>query len=432
MTKQEHGVSLSELLRFFLPLAVTWMLMMFTHTIISAGLSRTVNPTVSTAAYAVALSLANIINSPLIMLRQTGIAFISSQQTFRVVQRVTVSILIIVMAISFAVAYIPAISHFVFARLLGVSADLLTATITAFRVTMFLPLTSALRCLYQSVIMVRQRTTYVSIGMFVRVAFMLAMVYSFATYHWVVGPLVGAIALVGGILVEGIMAYIFGRRLIPDGDVTTTSQEVWHFYLPLVASSFLFATAKPFINASLARMPDAAVSLAAFSVATSVAWVLISPSQNVHQVTMIFGRSKANRPLVRKFAAVLAVTSTVVLLAISLSPLGSWILTDLIQVPSELLLPTLMGVRTLAFFPLIICWQEYNMGILLLAQATRLVSLGKTVNLLATIAFIMLLAPLLPGAIAAPLAQMVGFAGEGLVLQLGLLAHNHHLLGHSQ
>ena len=58
MTQQEKNTSLGELLRFFIPLAITWMLMMFTHTIISGGLSRTLSPTVSTAAYAVALSLA--------------------------------------------------------------------------------------------------------------------------------------------------------------------------------------------------------------------------------------------------------------------------------------------------------------------------------------------------------------------------------------
>jgi len=88
VTQQEGRVSLNELLRFFMPLAVTWMLMMFTHTIISGGLSRTVNPTVSTAAYAVALSLAAIAEAPLVMTRQVTLAFVQSEQTFKVVARV--------------------------------------------------------------------------------------------------------------------------------------------------------------------------------------------------------------------------------------------------------------------------------------------------------------------------------------------------------
>mgnify|MGYP000860134344 CR=1 FL=1 len=428
MTEQRRTGNLPDLLRFYLPLAVTWMLMMFTHTIISAGLARTVNPTVSTAAYAVALSLAAIFEAPLVMLRQTGMALISSKQSFLVVRRVARITLLIFMAIVVAIGYVPALGRYVFQDILGVADELLAATIIAFRVTMLLPIASGLRCLYQSLILLNKHTTYISIGMFVRVGFMIVLIYCFSTFHWVVGPLVGAIALVSGIFIEGINAYWFGRKLIPEGEKTIMPRAVWSFYLPLIDSSLFVAMGKPFINAGLARMPDAAISLAAFSVASSFAWVLISPSQNVHQVTMMFGRNPADRPLVRKFAAAVAIISTTALLAVSFSPLGRWLLTNLIQAPAELIEPTLWGIRTLAFCPLILCWLEYNTGILLLTQATRLVSLAKTLNLLTTIAFVLTLAPFVPGAIAAPLAQLVGFASEGLVLQFGLSRDKHRLM----
>lgn len=428
MTEQKRIGQLPDLLRFFLPLAVTWMLMMFTHTIISAGLARTVDPTVSTAAYAVALSLGAIFEAPLVMLRQTGMALISSSQSFQVVRRVAAITLIIFMAIVIAIGYVPALGRFVFQDILGVADELLAATMAAFKVTMLLPIVGGLRCLYQSLILINRRTTYISIGMFIRVGFMVVLMYCFSTFRWVVGPLVGAIAIVGGIFIEGINAYWFGRRLIPEGQTTITPRTAWGFYLPLIASSLFVAMGKPFINAGLARMPDAAVSLAAFSVASSFAWVLISPSQNVHQVTMVFGRDPADRPLVRKFAATVAILSTAALVAVSFSPLGRWLLNNLIQVPAELIEPSLWGIRTLALFPLVICWLEYNTGLLLLTQATRLVSLGKTLNLLTTIAFVLTLAPLVPGAIAAPLAQLVGFAAEGVALQFGLSLQKHRLL----
>lgn len=428
MTEQTRPSILPDLLRFFLPLAVTWMLMMVTHTIISAGLARTVDPTVSTAAYAVAVSLATIFEAPLVMLRQTGMALVSSQQSFRVVQRVAFITLGAFLVIVVAIGYLPALGYLVFHNVLGVSDELLAPTVTAFRVTMLLPIASGLRCLYQSLILIQKRTTYISTGMFIRVGFMIVLVYCFATFGWVVGPLVGAITLVGGIFVEGVNAYWFGRKLVPEGEATITPRATWQFYLPLIASSLFVAMGKPFINAGLARMPDAAVSLAAFSVASSFAWVLISPTQNVHQVTMVFGRDPIHRPLVRRFAATVAAIATSTLLAVSFSPLGRWLLQALIQVPAELIEPSLWGIRTLSFVPLILCWIEYNTGLLLIAQATRLVSVGKTLNLLATIAFVLTLAPLLPGPIAAPLAQMAGFASEGLVLQFGIAIQKHRLL----
>src|SRR5690554_5044883 len=140
MTEQRRTGNLPDLLRFYLPLAVTWMLMMFTHTIISAGLARTVDPTVSTAAYAVALSLGAIFEAPLVMLRQTGMALISSKQSFQIVRRIAGITLLIFMAIVVAIGYVPALGRFVFQDILGVADELLAATITAFRVTMLLPI----------------------------------------------------------------------------------------------------------------------------------------------------------------------------------------------------------------------------------------------------------------------------------------------------
>lgn len=337
MTKQARTSILPDVLRFFLPLAVSGMLMMFTHTIINPGLARTVDPIISTAAYAVAVSLGAIFEAPLVMLRQTGMALISSRQSYQVVLLMANITVIFFMTIVLAIGYVPALGHFAFQDILGVADELLAPTISAFRVTMLLPISSALRCLYQSLILLNKRTTYITIGMFIRVAFMIALVYCFSTFRWVVGPLVGAIAIVGGIFIEGVSAYWFGRKLIPEGETTITPRAAWQFYLPLIASSLFVAMGKPFINAGLARMPDAAISLAAFNVATSFAWVLISPSQNMHQVTMVFGRDRGHRPLVRRFGAALAIISTASLWAISFSPLGRWLLDALIQVPAELM-----------------------------------------------------------------------------------------------
>lgn len=421
MIQQEDKASLSELLRFFMPLAVTSMLMMGTHTIISGGLSRTINPTVSTAAYAVALSLAAIAEAPLTMIRQVSLALVQSRDSFNAVGRVLIATLTFFMLTVLAIGYVAPLGRLVFQGVLGVSDDLLQATLKAFRITMFLPLASGLRCIYQGVIMVRRRTTYISTGMFVRVSFMIFLIFGFTRYGWVKGPLVGAITLVGGIFVEGAMAFFFGRKLIPESEATISTPAVWRFYVPLIASSLMVSMGKPFINGGLARLPDAVVALAAFSVASSFAWVFVSPSQNIHQLTMVFGRNAPNLPLIRRFSIIFAIASTVVLVTIAFSPLGHYFLQELIRVPAEMLQPTLMAVRTLSFFPLIMCWLEYNTGLLLLSQATRIVGISKATNLIATITFVVFLAPHLPGPIAAPLAQMVGFSCEGLLLHVGRL-----------
>lgn len=420
MTEQERAAGLPELLRFFAPLAVTWMLMMFTHTIISAGLARTSNPTIATAAYAIALSFGEIFEAPLVMIRQTGIAFITGRQSFQTVRQVTLVTIAIFMVIVSTIAYIPPLTRFMFQDILGVTNDLYTAAVLGFRVTMFFPLVSGLRSLYQSIILVNRRTIYISLGVIVRVSFVALVVFGLVRTSQVPGVLVGAIAIVGAVLAEAIPASYFGSRLQTDAGSPIATRTVRRFYLPLIASSLFVTMGKPFINAGLTRMPEATVSLAAFSVATSLAGILISPSHNIHQLTMVFGRSQQNLPLVRKFAVGFSFVTTSLLLLVSFSPLGTWILTGPINIPQEMLAPTQLALRLLACFPLLIGWLEYNTGILLLSQSTRIVSLGKTLNLFSTIAFVLLLAPRLPGPIAAPLAQVVGLSSEGLVLQIGM------------
>jgi hypothetical protein len=412
----ERKVGLNELLRFFIPLGITSSLMMFTHSIISAGLSRTVSPVVSTAAHAVAVSLSDMAGGPLCQIRQTAMVLISSRQSFQTVRRVYVITMACFVAIMLAIAYVPLAGSFVLQGLLGVKDELFPATLTAFRVTMFLPLLSGLRFLYHGVITSRRETRYISIGMMFRVAFMVILIFSFVRWRFVVGPLVGSLTLVSGVGLECLLSYLFGRKLIPDGEQTVSDREVWRFYLPLIASALVFSMGKPFINAGLARMPDAAVSLAAFSVASSLAWVIVCPSQTTHMLTLVFGREQENRPLVRRFATVLAIGSTGLLAVLAYTPIGAWVLTNLVGVPAETLAATLLAVRTLSAFPLIICWQEYSMGMLLLSHSTRLVSIGKALNLGSTIAFVLFVAPSLPGPIAAPLAQMVGFTCEGAML----------------
>ncbi len=431
MIERERTASLPELLRFFAPLAVTWMLMMFTHTVISAGLARTYDPAIATAAYAIALNFGEIFEAPLVMIRQTGVAFITGRLSFQTVRKVTFITIAIFMIIVLTIAYIPPFTRFMFQEVLGVCDDLYAATLLGFRITLLFPLVSGLRSLYQSVILVNRRTLYISLGVLVRVSFVTLVVLGLVRTRIVPGVLVGAIAIVGAVIAEAVPAYFFSSRLQTEPGSPVATLAVWRFYLPLIASSLFVSMGRPFINAGLSRMPQATISLAAFNVASSLAGMLISPSYNLHQLTMVFGRSKNNLPLVRRFAIGFSLATTGLLLLIALTPLGAWILTGPVDIPQELLAPTQLALRVMALFPLLIGWLEYNTGVLLLNQASKLVGLAKTLNLVSTIAFVLVLAPNLPGALAAPLAQAVGLLGEGWVLQIGLRHNNAGTRRHS-
>lgn len=416
MIQQEERVGLGEMLRFFWPIALTSTLTMFTHTIISGGLSRTLNPASATAAYTIALGLAEIFEAPVVILRQVVLVYLQSKQAFKTIWTVYLTTVCAMMALVLTIAFYAPVTRYVLQTVLGVSDTLLPATLAAFRITMLLPIVSGFRCIYQGIALVGRRTSHIAAAMAVRVGFMWVLVAVLSQRGLPQGSLLGAIAIVGGVVVEGLTVFLLSRGLSPTADRVLGYRPVWLFYYPLIVSTLLVSVGKPILNASLARTPNAVVALASFSIATSVAWLFIAPAQSIHLLVMVFGRSVEDRPQVARFSLVLTLLSTTLLLGFSLSSLGPYVLSKFVGVPAEILDLTILSMRVLAFLPLVICWQEYNSGLLLLAESTRLVGLSKLVNIAAII-----LACRLPSVVTAPLAQLVGFACGGAVLQLGRL-----------
>lgn len=419
MDEQGATTSITELLRFFIPLALTSMLTMFTHTIISSGLARTVNPTGSIAAFAVALGLAEIFEAPVVLLRQVVLAFVRDSASLRTIQRVYAVTVAVLMVAVLAIGFVPVLSLLVLQRILGVSNELLPATLTAFRVMLILPMVSGFRCIYQGVLLSRRSTALILNGMLFRVGLMALLVFSFNRFGFVTGALVGAIAIIGGVVVEGAVAFYFGRNLIPTNTPEKQPPRVWKFYLPLISSALLASTAKPFLNAGLARTPDSAQALAAFSIAASLAWLIISPAQNLHQAVMVFGRSRSDQAQMKKFSLGYALIASAILLVFAFTPMGPLVLRGGVGIPANLLAPTLIAMRILAFLPLVLAWQDYNIGLLLLSRSTGLVGLSKVCNLLITVAFVLLFSHRFVAPAVAPLAQLVGFTCSGLLLHLG-------------
>ena len=60
---------------------------MVSHSLISAGLARTVNPVASLAAYSVALAAEDLFESPIIQTRQMTLALLKGSRSFRVISR---------------------------------------------------------------------------------------------------------------------------------------------------------------------------------------------------------------------------------------------------------------------------------------------------------------------------------------------------------
>jgi len=393
------------------------MITMLTHTIISAGLARTYNPAVSLAAYAVALGLSEIFEAPLVLLRQVVVALTHSIQDYKEIRRVSVITMAVLMICVTLISYVPYLSYIVFQKILGVSSELFLDSLIAFRVLMLLPIVSGFRCLYQGLLLLERRTGAILRAMLYRAATMGLIVFAFTRFGWVKGALVGAIALIAGVFIEGAAAYCYGHAAVPK-TLGSQSPKVWRFYIPLLYSALLASAGKPFINSGLARLPDSAQVLAAYSVAASLAWIIISPTLNLHQVVMVFCTSSEEEAQASKFTLLYALASSLTLLFFVVTPAGVFVLGRLMGVPQTMQQAILTTMGWMVPLPLVLSWQEHKTGLLLSSQASGLVGLSKVLNLTITVLAVLLLSHRLYGPVVAPLAQLAGGIAGGAVLQL--------------
>ncbi len=413
--------SLKETLSFFLPLALTSAMTMVSHSLISAGLARTVNPVASLAAYSVALAAEDLFESPIIQTRQMTLALLKGPRSFQVISRAALTALAISMALGLVIAA-PPVGSFFFTRLLGVPYDLLGPTLGNFWIVMLLPVLAGARSFLQGVVIKHRQTALLTAAMVGRVLLMAGFIYSCIRWGWVKGGYIGSLALNLGVMVELTAAAGKSRQLLAadrtdDEDQPLTYRSAWRFYYPLAIAAVLASTVKPWITAGIARGSEAVTALAAYSVAWSVGSIIINPMLNIHQATLVLGQGASGDRHVRRFALGAGCLSAGLLLVLSLSPFGRFILTRWIGVSGTLLALTLRNLRMMALLPLIYCGVEYLTGIMLAHSLTGMISVAKVANLLATAIAVTLLAGRSP--VIGPLSLIMGAGTELAALLWG-------------
>jgi Na+-driven multidrug efflux pump len=413
----------TQLLFFFAPLAATSMLMMGSHSIISSTLARTEDAAAALAAYSVAMSIIFIFESPIFAIRRIYIALLDDVDSFKTLTVVAVTTVLGVLAVILTVAYTP-IGEYIFINIVGISDSLYPEAIKSFKIFMILPIASALRSVYQSLLVINKQTHFVTMNMIIRLASMLVISYVLLNTDWVSGASIGAFVLGGGMTAEALMSYITGRKLRfnlpekPENGEKLTYKDTWIFYLPLIGALFVQSFVRPFINAGLARTIDAETALASYQVAYSLSWILVGVSFSIHQLVMVFVEDKETFRKVKRFVYAIGISATAILLVMSLTPIGEWVLVNIIGTTPDITEPAKLTMLPLALIPLLITVTEMYVGLLMLEKKTPVVTISKVANL-AMVAIVSIgVASVYPelGGLLAGISMLLGFLGEFLVI----------------
>lgn len=377
------GWTPGALVALWLPLALSWTMMIVAQPIAAIAISRLPDPEVQLAAYGVTFDLAFLLESPIIMLLSVSVALTRDQAAFRLLRRVTAWVAGGATAIFLVVAFTP-VYDLVVRGAMGVPATVAAEARPALQ--LLLPWIGAIawRRFLQGPLIAAGHTRVVTFGTMFRLATLTVVLGAGVAFPVLPGAMLGALALSASVVVESIAntrwALPIVRRLPPATEAPLSIGGVFRFSAPLMATDVMRTIVRPAVTAGVARAALAPVSLAAWPVAASLITLVSAPAMSFQEVTVavIEGRDSYRR--VRRFiGAVGAILAALTALAVW-SPLLRAYLVAVVDLPAALLDPVIEGVRIMLPLPLLMALRNLFRGVLIRRRFTVPIQLAMVAN----------------------------------------------------
>ncbi len=272
--------SYREILRFYAPLALSWLLMAVELPITATVVSRSADAAIHTAALQMIMGLALWIESPVIDLLATSTTLSRSRPDFAVISRFVWWVMAISAVVHALIALTP-LYDLVTKSLLGIPDPVAEAA--RLPMAILIPWSPFIgwRRYLQGVLIRHGRTRLVGWGTGVRVVTMAAMSLGLFQMGTLSGMMVAAIALVSSVMAEAFFIHWASRETVREalsahseaGSEPLTMAKLVRFHLPLTATTMTFMLSLPLTSAAIAHSPDNVLAMAAWQVATSMAFL---------------------------------------------------------------------------------------------------------------------------------------------------------------
>ena len=194
-----------------------------------------------------------------------------------------------------------------------------------------------------------------------------------------------------------------------------TPGRVARFWLPLEATWLMMAAEGPFLAAVIARLPDPKENLAAFAVASALAWIVESPIIMMLSASNALVRDGVAYRKLRKFSFVLNSAVTAVMVVLIVPPVFAFVARGVMGLTPEVAGLAGKSMFFLVLWPAAIGFRRFFQGILIRNGRPEAVTWGTVIRL-ATMAATGLVAALafrLPGASVGAAALGAGVVAEG-------------------
>ena len=378
------------ILRFWTPLAATWLMMAAEGPFLAAVIARLPDPKYNLAAHGVAFAFAILIEAPVIMLMSASTALVEDAGTYRKLRNFANALNIGSTVVLLAVL-IPSVFDFVMHTLIGLPAEV--ADLTYGALWLFLPWPAAIgmRRFVQGVLIRSGRTRLVATGTMIRLAAMsiTAVILVLATDF--PGAWVGAASLSAAVVTEAIAARWMAsgaiRELLAGPDRVDANapllgyRRISHFYFPLLLTSVIGLMVHPMLTFFMGRAASPVESLAVFPVVHALSFIFRALGLSFQDAAIaLLGRDNEHFPELARFGAVLGLGATAGLAAVAFTPLADlWFIT-ISGLSTELAAFAITPTRILVILPALSVLLSFQRAILMQSRVTRPITVATAIE----------------------------------------------------
>jgi len=426
MNDHENNLTPGIIFLFWIPLALTWIMMALEGPIVASVIARLQEAKLNLAAYGVALSVAFISEGPIIMLVSTATALVRNYSSYRKLLRFAL-LLNGLITVLLAILMVPQVFSFLADDLVGLPEEV--SRLAYWSTLLFLPWPAAIgmRRFYQGILIRHHRTRFVTYGTFTRLGSLAAAALLLSWWGTLPGACVGSLSLSVGVVCEAIASRIMAHDVLmrlkagsgEESPETLTYREIASFYMPLALTSLLFLSAHSIVTFFVARSPMAVESLAVLPVIGALMFIFRSFGLSYQEtvIALVGDRFEKFSPM-RNFALLLFFSVFCSFSLVVFTGLVTIWYRDICGLSPDLAHFALAPTKILIVLPALEVVMSFQRGLMVAGLTTKPVTLGALIEIVA-IVFTLNLAIhsfSMVGALAAAMALVAGRACSILFL----------------
>jgi hypothetical protein len=415
-----------RILRFWLPLAATWLMMAVEGPFLAAVIARLAKPTYNLAAYGVAFSLALVVEAPVIMLMSAATALARNRLSYLRLRNFTHA-LIAGVTLAMGVALLPPVFDAIAYGLIRLPAEVASRTHVALLLLLPWPGTIGYRRLYQGVLIRHGLTRRVAYGTIVRLAAMFGTAFLLSLHGGLEGAWVGAAALSMGVSCEAatsrLMAVGALRSLMATPGEAVGAAASWvaltRFYYPLALTTLLSLGIHPVVTFFVGNSRMSLESLAVLPVIGALVFIFRSLGLAYQEVVIaLIGDTEEGYAALRRFGRLLGVGVAAGLALIAWTPLARLWFQGVSGLSRELAAFALTPTRILAVMPGLTALLSFQRAVMVVRSNTNRITLATVIEVVGAVVVMSIAIWALDaiGAVAAAAALLLGRMGANWYL----------------